>query len=201
MTPPHLVYLHGFLSSPFSQKAQDIAVWMAEQHLADYFHCPQLPMEPVAAGQLIRETVEKLQGERICFVGSSLGGYFATWAVEEFGGRAVLINPAVKPYEQLKHYIGPQRNYQTGELYSIEPGFADALRAYDRVPTDPSRYWLLTQTDDEVLDYREAVTKFAACRQTIEPGGNHGFVDFPRWLPEIWAFANQTADATLKETP
>ncbi|SMC29745.1 hypothetical protein SAMN02745857_04085 [Andreprevotia lacus DSM 23236] len=189
MSLPHLIYLHGFLSSPFSQKAQDTAVWMAEQQLADYLHCPQLPMEPLACGELIRHEVEKLRGEKLCFIGSSLGGYFATWAVEEFGGKAVLINPAVRPYEELANHIGPQRNYQTGELYQIDLSFADTLRLYERVPTDLSRYWLLTQTGDEVLDYRHAVAKFAGSRQDVEEGGDHGFQNFARWLPAIWAFA------------
>ncbi|KAF0811491.1 hypothetical protein IGB42_04022 [Andreprevotia sp. IGB-42] len=192
MALPHLIYLHGFLSSPFSQKAQDTAVWMAEQHLADYFHCPQLPMEPLACGELIREEVDKLRGEQLFFIGSSLGGYFAAWAVEEFGGRAVLINPAVRPYEELARHVGPQRNYQTGELYQIDLSYADTLKLYEREISDPSRYWLLAQTGDEILDYRLAVAKFAGSRQNIEEGGDHSFQHFPRWLPAIWEFAQET---------
>lgn len=186
---PHIVYLHGFLSSPLSKKAQEMAQWMEQQGLQDHFHCPQLPMNPHDAGILLQGLFFQLAGEDICVVGSSLGGFFATWAAETFACRAVLINPAVRPYEHLKDYLGPQRNYQTGEIHLIEAGFFDQLKAFERSPSHCEHYWLLTQTGDEVLDYQEAVAHYSACRQTIIEGGDHGFVDFPRWLPEIWGFA------------
>ncbi|GAB7128533.1 YqiA/YcfP family alpha/beta fold hydrolase [Amantichitinum ursilacus] len=187
----HLMYLHGFLSSPFSQKAQDTAVWMAEQSLADYFHCPQIPMEPVAAGRVIQASIDKLGGEPVCFIGSSLGGYFANWAVEEGGGRAVLINPAVRPYELLRHYIGPQRNYQTGEIHHIDVGYGDQLRKYERPVSKPDQYWLMVQTGDTTLDYREAVERYPLSRQTVIEGGDHSFQNYVDWLPRIWEFAQE----------
>ncbi|WP_432723334.1 hypothetical protein R0381_001163 [Jeongeupia wiesaeckerbachi] len=193
MPPVHLVYLHGFLSSPFSQKAQDTAVWMAEQRLADYFHCPQLPMAPQAACDAIDASIARLRGAPFCLIGSSLGGYLATWAAEEFGTRAILINPAVKPYELLNKHLGPQRNYQTGEYHVIDASFAPTLKSLERGISDPRRYWLLAQTGDEVLDYREAVDKYAGCRQTVIDGGDHGFQNYPDWLPAIWDFAQGQA--------
>ncbi|WP_148713727.1 YqiA/YcfP family alpha/beta fold hydrolase [Chitinolyticbacter meiyuanensis] len=188
----HLVYLHGFLSSPFSKKAQDTAVWMAEQGLADYFHCPEIPMEPKAATEALLAARAKLGGEPVCYIGSSLGGYLATWLVEEYGDRAVLINPAVHPYILLKQYVGPQHNYYTGEIHQIDERYADDLHALERAVSDPSRYWLLTQTGDEVLDYREAVTKYRGSRQDVIEGGDHAFQDYGRWLPAIWAFAQES---------
>lgn len=113
------------------------------------------------------------------------------WAAEEFGCRAVLINPAVRPYDLLKDYTGPQRNYQTGEVQMIEPGFADDLRAMERKPARPERIWLLVQTGDETLDYREAVRFYAGCRQSIIAGGDHSFTDYNQVLPHIWDFAQE----------
>lgn len=189
----HLMYLHGFLSSPFSQKAQDTAVWMAERSLADYYHCPQIPMEPIAAGQVIQQSIDKLGGEPVCFIGSSLGGYFANWAVEQTGGKAVLVNPAVKPYELLRQYIGPQRNYQTGEIHHIDASYGDELRRYERPISHPERYWLLVQTGDATLDYREAVDRYPLSRQTVLEGGDHSFQNYVDWLPQIWEFAQAEA--------
>ncbi|UXY15055.1 hypothetical protein N8I74_17335 [Chitiniphilus purpureus] len=188
----HLVYLHGFLSSPFSRKAQATAVWMAEQGLSDYFHCPQIALEPEEAANTLRQLLDKLKGERLCFVGSSLGGYLATWLVEEHGGRAVLINPAVRPYASLQHYLGPQRNYHTGEVYLIDECYAGKLRAFERTPSDPAHYWVLVETGDEVLDYREALAAYPGSRQTVIEGGDHSFQDYTRWLPAIWDFAQET---------
>ncbi|WP_410499752.1 YqiA/YcfP family alpha/beta fold hydrolase [Chitinibacter sp. S2-10] len=184
-----LIFLHGFLSSPLSDKAQQITRWMAENGRSSQFLCPQIPMHPHQAIALLRSLLAPLHGD-FCLIGSSLGGFFATWAVEEYGGRAVLVNPAVKPYDFINQYLGPQQNYQTGEIHYIDETFASDLRLYERAPTDLSRYWLMTQTGDEVLDYRQGVEYYRGCRQTIVPGGDHSFVGFENCLPQIWAFAN-----------
>ncbi|WP_157314983.1 YqiA/YcfP family alpha/beta fold hydrolase [Chitinibacter sp. GC72] len=183
-----LIYLHGFLSSPLSDKAQLTQQWMMQQGLADRLICPQIPMQPDAAIALIGSILQPLNGN-FCVVGSSLGGFFATWAVEEFGGRAVLVNPAVRPYDLINQYLGPQENYYTGEIHQIDASFAAQLQQYERAPTRLSHYWLLTQEGDEVLDYRIGVDYYRGCLQTVEPGGDHGFTDFERYLPQIWRFA------------
>ncbi|WP_184101377.1 YqiA/YcfP family alpha/beta fold hydrolase [Silvimonas terrae] len=185
----HLMYLHGFLSSPFSHKANETAVWMAEHGYSDYFHCPQIPMEPYEAVTEIRLAIDKLHGEPVCFIGSSLGGYFATWAVEEFGGKAVLVNPAVHPYVLINQYVGAQRNYQTGEIHQIDAVFGEHLKTFERTISDPERYWLMVQTGDETLDYREAVQKYAGSAQTVIEGGDHSFQRYGDYLPQIWNFA------------
>lgn len=191
--PPHIVYLHGFLSSSGSRKAVDTGAWMAQLGLQDHFHCPDLLHTPQAAAMQIQQVFASLQGERICVVGSSLGGFYATWAAEEFGCSAVLINPAVRPYDLLADYIGPQQNYITGEIHLIENSFADELRAIERKPSDLGQYWLLVQTGDETLDYRDAIHYYQGCKQTILEGGNHSFIDYTAQLPQIWNFAQRGA--------
>ncbi len=191
MKTPHILYLHGFLSSPLSEKAQQTQGWMAKQGLAEHYHCPALPMSPKECARVIEAQVRALDGEKICVIGSSLGGFLATWAVEEFGlERAVLINPAVRPYALIRQYLGPQQNYQTGEIYDIKAEYADDLLAFERSPADTEKYWLLLQTADEVLDYRLAVDYYRGCLHTIEEGGDHGFVGYADWLPRIWEYAN-----------
>lgn len=188
---PHLVYLHGFLSGPGSKKACETAAWLSEQGLADHFHCPALSTVPHKVMAQLQQQFEALDGQPVCWVGSSLGGFYATWAAEEFGCRAVLINPAVQPYALLKDYLGPQRNYQTGEVQVIEADFADELRAMERRLSYPERAWLLAQTGDETLNYREAVRFYAGSRQSIIEGGNHSFTDYAEVLPHIWDFAQE----------
>jgi len=191
MKTPHILYLHGFLSSPLSEKAQQTQGWMAKQGLAEHYHCPALPMSPKECARVIEAQVRALDGEKICVIGSSLGGFLATWAVEEFGlERAVLINPAVRPYALIRQYLGSQQNYQTGEIYDIKAEYADDLLAFERSPANTEKYWLLLQTADEVLDYRLAVDYYRGCLHTIEEGGDHGFVGYADWLPRIWEYAN-----------
>lgn len=186
-----IVYLHGFLSGPGSKKARETAEWLAERGWFDRFHCPELHPKPHAVAAQLQQLFESLEGSPVCVVGSSLGGFYATWAAEEFGCRAVLINPAVKPYELLKDYVGPQRNYQTGEIEMVEAGFADELLALERRPGHGERYWLLLETGDETLDYRDAVDFYAGCKQTVIEGGNHSFTNYAEVLPQIWEFAQK----------
>lgn len=190
---PHLVYLHGFLSAPESKKARETGDWLTAQGLAAHFHCPALPPVPLQVAEHLRGLYQELRGAPVFVVGSSLGGFYATWFAETFGCRAVLINPAVRPYLLLKDYIGPQRNYQTGEIQIIEPGFAGDLRKLECKPVCPERYWVLLQTGDETLDYRDAVDFYAGSKQSVIEGGDHSFVGYADWLPQIWAFAQTTS--------
>lgn len=186
---PHLVYLHGFLSSPASQKARETAAWLTGLGLGDHFHCPELPPSPGAVTDRLRALSADLADKPVCCIGSSLGGFYATWAAEEFGWRAVLINPVVQPGALVQDYLGPQHNYQTGRIETIEARYAEELRALERPPRHLAQYWLLVQTGDATLDYREAVGFYAGVRQTLIEGGDHSFAGYADWLPRIWQFA------------
>ena len=182
-----IVYLHGFNSSPLSHKAQVLGRYMEERGLAREYACPALP--PLAA-DAIREAERLLKkGRAVCWVGSSLGGFYATWLAETHGGRAVLINPAIDPHVGLRAYLGPQKNLHTGEPYELtEAHLADWARLY--VPrVTPSRYLLLVETGDEVLDYRKAVERYAGAEQLVIAGGDHSLQSFPQHLARIAAFA------------
>ena len=181
-----IVYLHGFNSSARSHKAQVLERFLQEQGLAAQYACPDLP--PLAA-DAIRE-IEKLPLSRTtCLVGSSLGGFYATYLVEKLGCRAVLINPAIDPQVGLRAYLGPQKNLHTGEPYQLTETH---LREWEKLVVPritPSRYLLLVETGDEVLDYRRAVERYAGAEQVIVEGGDHSLQSFPRLLPRILEFS------------
>ncbi len=151
---------------------------------------PQLPCFPQQASKLLLDLVNQYRDDyQIGLVGSSLGGYMSTWLNAQFGFKAVLVNPAVKPYELLLDYLGEQENPYTNERYVLEAHHVDELRVLD-VPrlVNPSDFWLLQQMEDEVLDYRQAVEKFVSAKQTVEQGGDHSFVDFERYPKQIVEF-------------
>lgn len=190
MKPSLLLYIHGFNSSPLSHKANVMREY-CEQHRPDIkVVVPKLPCFPQLAAQHLSDIVEQYkQDYKIGLVGSSLGGYMSLWLNHQFGFKAVVVNPAVKPYELLVDYLGEQVNPYTDETYLLEHKHIDELIALDTPEIkQPIDFWLLQQEDDEVLDYRQAVEKFSGSKQTVEKGGDHSFIEFERYPSQIIEF-------------
>ncbi len=181
-----IVYLHGFNSSPHSHKAQVMARFMAERGLASQYACPALP---VLASEALREIEALPIDPATCFVGSSLGGFYATHLAEKHGARAVLINPAIEPHVGLRAYLGPQKNLHTGEPYELTERHLQEWASLAVPAIHPDRYLLLVETGDEVLDYRQAVARYAGAEQIVIEGGDHSLQSFPEHLPRILRFA------------
>jgi len=193
-----LVYLHGFRSSPASGKASAVraAVARIEPAVRPRLEVPALPDRPAQAMQAIERLVAGCNPARLGFIGSSLGGFYATVAAERYGARAVLINPTVRPDEDLRDHIGPQTNLYTGARFEVTLAHFEELRALRVFSiTRPERYFLLVQSGDEVLDYREAVRFYAGAWQFVEGGGDHAFVAFEAQLPAILRFLGVAPDA------
>jgi len=184
-----IVYLHGFNSSPQSHKAQVLGRYMHELGLSAHYLCPALP--PLA-GRAIAEAEVILKAHRgaaICLVGSSLGGFYATYLAERHGAKAVLINPATDPHVGLRAYLGPQKNLHTGEPYELTEAHLREWKSFYTERVTPQRYLLLVETGDEVLDYRKAVARYAGAEQVVTEGGDHSLQSFPAHLPRIVRFA------------
>jgi hypothetical protein len=185
------LYLHGLNSSPASVKARQFADFLAARGRGTELACPALPHHPAEAMALAEGFFAGIDPARMTVVGSSLGGFYATWLAERHGCRAVLVNPAVRAHAGLEAYLGPQKNLYTGEQWELT---RDHLAHYARfaveAPTRMERYFLMVTTGDEVLDYRAAVERFAGARQRVVQGSDHGFVEFGQYLDEVLAFAD-----------
>jgi len=182
-----IVYLHGFNSSPQSSKAQCFKQFLEERGMADRFACPQLPHRPNEVMGVIEAEMARQPLERVTLVGSSLGGFYATWLAEKYRVRAVLINPAIDPHVGLRAFLGPQQN--GGENYELTEEHLRQWEALSVPEVHPEHYLLLVETGDEVLDYRLAVRKYLGARQVVVQGGDHSLMSFPEQIPLILKFA------------
>jgi predicted esterase YcpF (UPF0227 family) len=184
-----IIYLHGFNSSPQSGKAQTLKSYLEERGRGAQFACPQLPHWPEQAVKAVETEMTRYTNAGLTLVGSSLGGYYATWLAEKYGVRAALINPAVDPHVSLRAFLGPQESYRGGEKYELTEVHLRQWERFFMPRVHPERYLLLVETGDEVLDYRVAVKKYRGAKQVIVHGGDHTLVSFPEQIPLILEFA------------
>ena len=187
----HLLYLHGFRSSPQSFKARWMADWVAAQRPDLVWACPQLPPSPAAALADIRAITAAWPVATMGVIGSSLGGFYATIVAESLGCRAVLVNPAVDPARDLAAHIGRQTMYHSAdESFDFRAEYVDELAAMTP-PTPlgrPQDIFAIVAKGDEVLDWREMAQRYRGARITLLEGGDHALSDFDSHLPDIVHF-------------
>jgi predicted esterase YcpF (UPF0227 family) len=188
----NILYLHGFNSSPQSMKTVQTRGYFAKNHSDVNFYCPQLASTPDEVIKQLEDLIEisKSKDEQWLFMGSSLGGYFATYLSEKYHGKTVLINPAVKPYKLMSNYLGEQTNPYTGEVYQVEQHFIKSLKSIEQKRISKNNYLVMVQTGDEVLDYQQATEKYDDCQLIVQRGGDHSFIDYSKMLPKIAMFFN-----------
>ena len=190
----HLLYLHGFRSSPGSTKARRMAAWLASHRPEVHWWCPQLPPSPAAAWALIEQGIAdwpRGAGDAgMAVIGSSLGGFYATAVAEATGCRAMLLNPAIDPARDLAAHIGEQTQYHAPEeRFFFRPEYIDELRALT-VPaiTHPERYGAVIAKGDELLSWREMTGRYPGATLRLLEGSDHALSDFDDHLPFVLEF-------------
>lgn len=186
----HLLYLHGFRSSPQSFKARTLADWVQNQHPGVTWWCPQLPASPRQAMDEILAGVSAWPREGMVVVGSSLGGFYADCLAQALGCPAVLLNPAVEPARDLASYIGEHPAWHDpAQKIFFESAHVHELRALQYGPRQAApRTLALIAKGDEVLDWREMLTRHGAGQVRLIEGSDHALSDFNLYLPEILDF-------------
>jgi uncharacterized protein len=176
----HLLYLHGFRSSPQSAKARIVAAWVTAHRPDLQWWCPQLPPSPRDAMAQVSDSIAAWPRESMAVIGSSLGGFYATAVAERLGCPAVLLNPAVDPARDLAKYIGEQTAFHDpAQHFYFRAEYVDELRALAPAAiTRPERYFAIIAKGDEVLDWREMHARYAGARIKLLEGGDHALSDF-----------------------
>jgi predicted esterase YcpF (UPF0227 family) len=166
-----------------------MAGWVQEHAPRLTWWCPQLPPSPGEALALLREGIARWPASRMAVVGSSLGAFYATVLAESTGCKAVLINPAVDPARDLARHVGETTAWHGGEAFFFKPRYVQELR--DMTPgalAQPSRYFAVVATGDEVLDWREMSARYRGAHLRIVEGGDHALSDFDAHLPHVLRF-------------
>lgn len=198
MPTTHLLYLHGFRSSPRSMKAQKMAARVAERHPGVTWWCPQLPPSPAEAMAQVQAGTAGWPRGTMAVAGSSLGGFYARWLALQTGcDKALLLNPAVCPARDLARYIGEQTAWHDpAERFFFEPRFVDELRAMEADfarleplrPATPGRQFAIVAQGDEVLDWREMQAFCAGGAIRLLLGSDHAISDFDAHLDAVSDF-------------
>ncbi|MGB0239133.1 MAG: YqiA/YcfP family alpha/beta fold hydrolase [Cycloclasticus sp.] len=186
--PVHIIYLHGFCSSMASFKAQLVKNYI-EQTEGFTLFLSDLPPSPAEAMSLIESHINSVDHQPWAVIGSSLGGFYATYLSEKYGRKGVLINPAVHAPRLLEKLLGKNKNYHTGEVFDFTQQHLKELKAmYVPVLKQPQNLLLLTQTGDEVLDFQQGVDYYQGSEQVVIEGGDHGFSDYENYLDTTFDF-------------
>ncbi len=191
MKPLKVIYLHGFNSSGNAQKSQILRAEI-DAHAPDLeYYSPTLIHHPEKAiGELQAHLDQQAEAYDFCFVGSSLGGFFAIYFANRYpASKTVLINPAIAPWESMHEYYGHYENSATGEKFEVTEDFVSSLEAFGCAKNkNPERFLLLLQTDDDVIDHRIALKTFPDSQHIVRTGGGHQFTDFPEVISDILQF-------------
>ena len=188
--PTHLLYLHGFRSSPQSFKAQCLARAVAALAPPPHWCCPQLPPSPAQAMAQLRLAVADWPRDRMAVLGSSLGGFYAQLLASELGCPVVLLNPAVQPARDLAAHIGEHPAWHDpAQRIHFDAAFIDELCDLESTPVrhQPPMLALIAK-GDEVLDWREMLAAYGHDRVRLLEGSDHALSDFEALLPEVLGF-------------
>jgi uncharacterized protein len=190
LPPSHLLYLHGFRSSPKSFKAERLRGWLAQHRPDVNWWCPQLPPSPAQAMAVLSDGIARWPHERMAVVGSSLGGFYASCVAERYGCPAVVMNPAVDPARDLAHYIGEQTHFHdASQRFFFRAEFVDELRALTSTHLrSAGRTLAIIAKGDELLSWQEMSTRYAGAQLRLIEGSDHALSDFEQHLPSLLAF-------------
>lgn len=199
MPTTHLLYLHGFRSSPQSAKATLMAQHLARHHPEVHWWCPQLPPSPRAAMELVRQGIADWPHARMAVVGSSLGGYYASWVAQQARCASVLLNPAVDPARDLTAHIGEQTAWHDPQArFFFRPEYIDELRALESGPLHhPERFFAVIAKGDELLDWREMCGRYTGATIRLLEGSDHALSDFDQHIGAVMDFLELTRRPAL----
>jgi predicted esterase YcpF (UPF0227 family) len=190
-----VIYIHGFRSSPQSSKALQLSEWLGVRGVR--FECPALDIAPLGALDQLSHLISHVlaEGFQPRLIGSSLGGFYASWFMERHTHRdqfrAALINPACWPSRDLVDQVGPLQAWHGPEILHFHAQYLDDLKSMEVGLSTPERYMLIAAKGDTLLDWNEMVARYPGSLMRIVEGSDHSLSDFPEHWPAMQSFLLQ----------
>ncbi|MBE0499427.1 MAG: hypothetical protein IBX43_09355 [Campylobacterales bacterium] len=176
-----ILYLHGFASCGDSNKTR-----LLKEHFEDILS-PDIPVDPDEAVSFLQKLV--VENEVDLLIGSSLGGYYASYLAEKFQIKTVLLNPSTQPFITLAPYVGTNEFFCSGESFEWTREHIHKLMPYAISKNSiKAPVLVLLQKGDEVLDYTKAAEFYGDYEVVVQEGGNHRFENLDEYIGVISEF-------------
>ena len=186
-----ILYFHGFASSSKSDKVEILKKFFSNEITKAKIIAPDLSNNFSETISQIEKLIEKYSKFEIGLMGSSLGGYYASYFATKLKAKAVLINPAIYPLEGFEIYLGKNKNFSTGEEFYITDEDIKYLRTISYKEYKNQRNTLiLLESNDEVLSYKKTCSYYYGSYFDITFGGDHSYTSLSKKLNKIKNFLN-----------
>jgi hypothetical protein len=186
-----IIYIHGFRSTGDSEKAKQLKAAFPNHTVV----APNLSANPKQAIQQLHNIISS-DIQSTIVVGTSLGGFYATYLACIYDVPAFIINPSLEPHISLKSKVGKYKRFGSDEDYDFETPYVDELKVlFDKLHAsdkDANNLHFYLSTDDDVIKFDKLDTLFPNKRgvKTFDNAG-HRFSRFPEIFPDIQNTLNQ----------
>jgi uncharacterized protein len=180
-----IIYIHGFSGSGEGVKAIAFREYFKSE--GDSYIAPSLSYVPDLAIKTLEELIESY-GRDVKLIGSSLGGFYSMYLANKYNLKAVLINPSIHPYITLEKVLGSTPSFYDDSSFTWTGSHIKMLEKYETKVQNQTSFMLLIQKGDELLDYKEAVSKLPDANIVAEDGGDHSFVGIERHFDGVRGF-------------
>ena len=180
-----IIYLHGFNSSAESKKSKILDSYLEKEKLIN-LESPNLNNSPKKAISQIEKIIRE-SSSRVCLIGSSLGGLYATFVADKYNLKSVVINPVVTNHiSGMRDLVGSHKNFHSEEEYEFTlKDYLDLQKLGLEKLKKPLNHFCLIKMSDEVLDHNITFDFFSKSYVLSEKGGNHSYDDFFAKIPLI----------------
>lgn len=194
-----IIYLHGFNSASLNINGHLLT--NKEKLLIMQEFCTQHEIEFYAPNVDYRDFQNLIEdilfewnqyldrGYKVTFMGSSMGGFASEYLAMKTGCHAIMINPAIKPNELLKQFIGVTKNFETNLPYHWETHHCAQYIKYEQELADNHKAMdrtILLDKADELIEPAATLIKYQAVANVIIfEGGSHSFEHMREAVPII----------------